>query len=264
MKFANPPLVELIAELRWALPAVPVPQQGVMVPVQVATMNAHEEFFMRFAAKVSKDGFDSFERVVPSGFPTFPYQPVYRYRYGAPDMGTALYQLGAGLYSANITPPYDNWEKFKPVVARGLEAMLNSRPAVEANSPFSVCSLRYIDAFHEDLTEGMSSHQFATEVLGFQLDPPPVVKSLVASGNVVRPTAEFLIPLGDNLSMVLKVGDGNVNGNPALIVDTAVVFAAEVDARVDAAMSVLDNAHDIIRKVFLQMTEKFHLKMRPQ
>lgn len=264
MKFANPPLVELIAELRWAMAAAPIPVQNAFGAMQLASINANEEFFMRFGAKVSVDGFDSFERVVPSGFPTFPYQPVYRYRYGAPDKGTALYQLGAGLFSANITPPYDNWEMFKPVVARGIASLLQSRPISESELPFSVCSLRYIDAFRGDLASGMSTSDFVRDVLGFSLEPPSVVKSMVSEHAEIKPTAEFVVPLGPDMVMVLKVGDGNVNGEPAIILDTIVTITREITSTVEGALEELDRAHDVIRKVFVDVTKSIALQMQPE
>ncbi len=229
----------------------------------MAAGNASDEFFMRFGAKVSLDGFDSFERVVPSGFPTFPYQPVYRYRYGRPDKGTALYQLGAGLFTANITPPYDNWEMFKPVVARGISSMLQSRPQAEAELPFSVCSLRYIDAFRGGMTGGMSTSDFAQKVLGFSLEPPPIVKGMVPANAVIKPTAEFLVPLAGDMVMVLKVGDGIVNGEAGIILDTTVTVTMQIAPTVDDALRALDRAHGVISTMFVNVTRGISAAMQP-
>ncbi len=264
MRFANPPLVELIAELRWSVAAAPMPLQGNLGLAQLPPGNASDEFFMRFGAKVAPDGFDSFERIVPSGFPTFLYQPVYRYRYGAPDKGTALYQLGSGLFTANITPPYDNWEMFKPVVAQGIEALLKSRSKVESNTPFSVCSLRYIDAFRADLTNGRTTAEFAREVLGFTIEPPPIVKQLMVNDGALKPAAEFLVPLAKDLAMILKVGDGNVNGEPAIILDTVVTLSREIEPSSAAALAAFDSAHALIRTMFVDMTKGISALMKPQ
>ncbi len=196
MRFANPPLVELIAELRWSVAAAPMPLQGNLGLAQLPPGNASDEFFMRFGAKVAPDGFDSFERIVPSGFPRVSLSAGLSVSLWCAGHGAlALYQLGSGLFTANITPPYDNWEMFKPVVAQGIEALLKSRSKAESNTPFSVCSLRYIDAFRADLTSGRTTAEFAREVLGFTIEPPPIVKRLMASDGALKPAAEFLVPL---------------------------------------------------------------------
>jgi hypothetical protein len=74
--FKNAPLVEMIAELRWGETAQPV-QQGLPIVMQGMTPEV-DQFFMRLSGEVYQHGFRRAERLVPPGFPIFPFQPVFR------------------------------------------------------------------------------------------------------------------------------------------------------------------------------------------
>ncbi len=64
--------------------------------------------------------------------------------------------------------------------------------------------------------------------------------------------------------MVLKLGEGNVNGEITLILDTTVVISLEIKSEVDEAIKALDRAHDVIRKMFMDVTKKITSKMQPE
>src|SRR5215472_6295692 len=95
-RYRYPPLVELIAELRWGSPLPAAQPQNVIV---LAT-GSHEEFFMRFGSKAGALGYGQVERLVPPGFPASSFQAIYRFRKNAPEQGTTLYQVGTGVFSA--------------------------------------------------------------------------------------------------------------------------------------------------------------------
>jgi len=103
-RFKNPPLVELIAELRWGTAGIVAGPQGAPQLV-MATGSQYEEFFMRFGSKIAALGYERIERIIPPGFPAPPFQATYRFRKKEPEQGTTLYQVGGGVFSANITPP---------------------------------------------------------------------------------------------------------------------------------------------------------------
>src|SRR5215471_16972408 len=160
-RYRNPPLVELIGELRWG-------SSGSSFPLPPGS---HEEFFMRFGSRAGAVGYERVERLVPPGFPAPPFQAVYRFRKKAPETGTTLYQVGAGVFTANITPPYESWQEFRPVVEEGVDILLETRNPSEKDTPFTSASLRYIDAFGYQLTEGRSTAAFLRDVLGFAVEP---------------------------------------------------------------------------------------------
>src|SRR5437868_4412920 len=100
--FESPPLIEIVAELRWGLPEIGLPNEPQVLQnlsFGVGPSTRLEELFMRFGAKAAAHGYTTFERIVPPGFPLLPFQPVYRYRKASEDQATTLYQLGAGVFT---------------------------------------------------------------------------------------------------------------------------------------------------------------------
>jgi uncharacterized protein (TIGR04255 family) len=170
-RYRHPPLIELIAELRWGSPLPTTqPPGGFLLGTGL-----HEEFFMRFGSRAGALGYERVERLVPPGFPAVPFQAIYRFRKKEPEEGTTVYQVGAGVFSANITPPYHSWREFRPVVEEGVRILLETRNPSEKEMPFTSASLRYIDAFGNKFTEGRSTGAFIRDVLGFVVEPPAAV-----------------------------------------------------------------------------------------
>jgi uncharacterized protein (TIGR04255 family) len=254
LSFKNPPLVELIAELRWGLPVTIPASGGSVIPLSTLNANQSEEFFMRFGSKVAAVGFSRFERVVPPGFPFMPYQPVYRYRYVSEDQGIKLYQLGAGIFSANITPPYQSWEHFKPVVAQGIEMLLDSLSEEQKSQPFVAASLRYIDAFRDDLTERRSIRDFMADVLDIKVSIPEAITRHATDPSGIEPLLQLTVPVTSGI-LNLSVAQGAFNNERAIIMDTTVSTTQEIKSDKESVMCVFDNAHDIIHDVFIRLTK---------
>ena len=120
MIFSNPPLVELVAELRWTPAGVgaPAPAAGVKL-IQFPLASEHaEQTFTNFSNQVAAQGFGNSERLVPVGFPYLPFMVVYRFRKPPAQGENFLYQIGWGVFSANALPPYRDWDSFRPIVER--------------------------------------------------------------------------------------------------------------------------------------------------
>jgi hypothetical protein len=79
-RFKNPPLVELVAELRWSKGGLMNSPEGAGQTLFMLPAGQYEEFFMRFGSKIGSLGYDRLERIVPSGFPAPPIQVTYRFR----------------------------------------------------------------------------------------------------------------------------------------------------------------------------------------
>ena|SRR5271165_875131 len=265
ISFENPPLVELIAELRWGIPSIlPASQQsvGFVLPIPTVPSSRLEEFFMRFGSRIAADGFGRFERVVPPGFPLLPFQPVYRFRKVGEEAGTTLYQLGSGLFSANITPPYQSWTSFEPIVTRGVELLLECRDENEKHAPFHTASVRYINAFSAALTEGRSIGAFMSEILGIEIRLPEILTKQLAADSEVTPVLQLTIPAIGDRRMALNIAEGLVNNEPAIIMDTTVSSTRETPPLKDGAIKVLNAAHDLIHQTFIELTEKLHSLMK--
>ena len=272
--FKNAPLVEIIAELRW-LPPYLVPQGGqlegvppqVMMPIPMFNANKAEEFYMRFGGVAYQAGFQRSERLVPPGFPVQLGQAIYRYKPAetAPNdlMRSALFQVGPGVFSANAIPPYKSWTEFAPIVARGVEALLNSRDDSEKDLPFSGVSLRYIDAFGPGLRTTRSPGQFIKEVLGFVMTLPGPVAEHAEDIESVTSQHQFIIPVQGGMTMSLAVNEGLFNGEPAVILDTTVSVSGDVGCTVNYVMSALNAAREIIHSMFVGVTKNIQAEMIP-
>src|SRR5258708_31073490 len=175
--FARAPLVEIIAELRWVPPQTTIPSQQQPLAFQIPFLGGtkQDEFFMRLGAELHQYEFQVVERLVPPGFLTLLYQPIYRYK-KATEESSVLYQAGAGLFSAHGVPPYRSWDKFVPFVERGIGAMIATRDSAEKDVHFASVSLRYIDAFTKELTQGRKGAAFMAEVLGLSISLPIALK----------------------------------------------------------------------------------------
>lgn len=263
LSFKNPPLVELIAELRWGFP-IPTQVTGVgAILISTLSANQYEEFFMRFGSKVAAAGFSRFERIVPPGFPFLPYQPVYRYRYVSEDQGVKLYQLGSGIFSANITPPYQSWEHFKPVVAQGVEMLLESLSDEQKNQPFVAASLRYIDAFKDDLTQERSIRDFMADVLDIKVSLPEAITRHAPASSSIEPLLQLTIPVSSGF-LNLTVANGAFNNERAIIMDTTVSTTQGLQPTKEEIMSVFDNAHHLIHELFIGLTKPLEELMKPE
>jgi uncharacterized protein (TIGR04255 family) len=250
--------VELIAELRWGSGGVlPAGQPQGAGPILLALSGQHEEFFMRFGSGAGAIGYNLVERVIPHGLPALPFQQViYRFRRKDQEQGTSVYQVGDGLFSANITPPYRYWEDFKPVLEKGVELLLETRHPSEKEMPFTTARVRYINAFGSRFTEGRSTAAFLREVLGFGVELPTPVRDEIAPDKEAKPALQLIIPLKTGLEMNLTLTEGLVSGQQAVVMDLTVSNEAQTQPTKTNVMAVFETAHEVAHRVFVGTTKK--------
>lgn len=258
-RFNNAPLVELVSELRWggiALGASDVSQ------AMISPAGQHEEFFMRFGSKVGALGYERIERLVPPGFLVPQFQPTYRFRKRGPEQGTTVYQVGSGVFTANITPPYHSWKQFRPVVEHGVECLLETRNDAERQTEFSQV-LRYINAFGRKFTRTRSAARFVEEVLGFTVNLPKAVRFEIEGGADPKILLQLSIPLRSDRQLNAFLAEGITGGEQALIMDLSIVTQNSIVANRDSVMAAFDLAHDIIHRVFIGLTQEISEEMEP-
>lgn len=264
MIFSNPPLVELIAELRWGpwpmTPPLPAAGAGV---IQFPLASGYvEETFTNFSNHVAAKGFGISERLVPVGFPYFPFSVAYRFRKPPAQGENFLYQIGPGVFSANALPPYRDWESFRPVVQEGVQALLESRHTSEA-SDFTMVILRYIDLFSEEFTDGKQSFRFLNDILGIKLELPNTLSEQAEDVEKLQSGLQLSIPLKTGLSMNLNFQQGNASGKNGIVMTTEVLTSLPTAPNLPAVMETLEKAHSSIRMAFLGLTEKLRARMKP-
>ena len=262
LSFRDAPLVELVAELRWGPLPVQWPVPGPAAPPPfIEAMPYLEQFFMHMGAEVYQHGFRRAERLIPEGFPTLPFTPVYRYRRESPDNSSVFYQVGSGVFAANALPPYQSWDTFEPHVRIGLQSLLNARANSEKALPFGQLTLRYVNLFGPDLTGDRNAWEFLRDVLGFKLELPPVLSGKVAAGSHVKPHIQLSIPLSD-LTLAISVGEVVTRDGPRYLMDN-VVSAENIPPDLEVLMARFQAARSVIHDVFFKLTAPIHTLMSP-
>lgn len=254
--FLNAPLVEIVAELRWPAPHLSAKDtSGNAIEVPLVDASAIQPFFLRISGAVAKHGFDRPESLMPQGV-VFPHQMIYRYRRS--DDEPVLVQVGPGQFSINALSPYKSWDQFRPWLEKGIEALLESMDV----APRFTASLRYIDAFRHDLTDGREALAFLTEMLGFQLSLPPSLADKQGNGQPARAALQVIVP-SDGMQLAVSASDGKFGGDDAVLMDTTVQVDGELAASKDAILPALDKARGLIHGTFVALTGSIRDRMQP-
>lgn len=259
LTFENPPLLEIIAELRWA---APLAAQGIPLPVMPEQGAPYDGAFMSFAAKVGALGYERVERLVPYGFPLMPHEPTVRLRPKAGVQDSTLFQIGPNMFSANATPPYKSWDEFSPKVKQGVNALFESRIEKDISSPVFV-SLRYIDAFRDDLTKGKPSIDFLSEALGIRLEINDAISGQCVADKKITPSLQLVVPISFG-TMTVSFAEGQVDQSAAIIMDTTVALKNPIEPNVELVMNGFGQARQVIHDVFVKLTKNIDHLMKPR
>jgi uncharacterized protein (TIGR04255 family) len=265
--FAKPPLVEIIAELRWipqgsTVLEPPVPQQPALPPLFFGGTK-QEEFYMRVGGELYKSNFNRSERLIPAGIPFVLHQPVYRFRSEVKDKVSVLYQVGYGVFSVHGIPPYHSWSTFLAFVRDGIQVLLESRPEADSRQPFSQLILRYIDFFGEEMRQGRDISRFMSEVFGISTQLPAALTKPATSKEPKSLLTRVVLPIEIG-ELTVSVADGKFNNQDGILLDSTASCAAETAAELDTVMNVFGAAYELIHNMFLELTEPIHELMQPQ
>jgi len=263
LTFARAPLVEIVVELRWISAKVIVGEQTLTptVPIPFMQSSKLDEFFMRVGIQLHQHGYTVVERLMPPGF-AISQQPVYRYRKGI-DPSPVLFQAGDGIFSIHAVPPYHSWEQFQPLVEQGINALLVARDDSQKNLPFARVSLRYIDAFGEELRGGLSAADFISKILGISISMPRALGELLKDGSSPDYGLQVGIPSAGGTVLNLNIAEASVNGKPAVLMDTTYACTQETAPEFVKIRDVLIDGYATIHKLFLELTRPIHELMQP-
>lgn len=263
--FDNAPLIEVIAEIRWGA-ATPFPPQVMLnqQPQHFAfnlEASQSEEFFMNFGAECGSRGLQRAERIIPPGFPVIPGQVVYRFRSNDRSQQNLL-QVGQGVFTANAVAPYQSWESFNEFMEKGLDALISARPGHEAATDFLSVSLRFVNGFGEDYFENSTKIDFLKS-LGFQVQVPTALSEITKESNDAFFNVNYSSSLGDGSKVQVNIIEGLKDGSPIQIIELGCTHSNIAPVK-DQLMQVLNSSHDVIEKIFLNMTENVADKMKPR
>ena len=151
------PLVEVIAEIHWRLKNLGTAPDAKIDPYY----DLFKDNFLIYAGEI---GLKHRQELVPDIVPIelLPHQPRLRLRSGAGLWPLA--QVGPGILTANIVPPYDGWSAFSPFLYKLVNGLFDSYPIFEKTLHIDKLHLRYIDGF--DKSFGFDQYSdFAEEML---------------------------------------------------------------------------------------------------
>lgn len=239
----NAPLIEIVAEVRWA--------DGISTRPPSFVFGADESLYVRLGILLGKNGYDRLERVQPEGVPSQPGTVVYRYR-RADEVQNTLYQAGVGVFTANGLPPYNAWDEFHPVVRQGIEALWESKAFENGNIPVEL-TLRYLDAFTPDHLGEMTQTQFIDEIVGIKYQAADVISKMAHGTQLesLRFNAVHSAPSGEKL--VLEVGQGVKDGQAVLVVNTVAFSQEFLPESPDAMLANLDRLQELLHELFFEM-----------
>jgi uncharacterized protein (TIGR04255 family) len=138
--YQNAPLIEVITELHWSLqPLIAIPNAA--IDPHFAILSS------KFTELARETGFVHVERLLPEQIPLemMPHRAVFRFRRAAETW--PLFQVGPGVFTANIVPPYQGWGDFRQSISSGLDLLLASYPLRPSYFRIEKLELRYIDGF---------------------------------------------------------------------------------------------------------------------
>lgn len=246
--YAKPPMIEVIAEVRWrltSLAAIPGAQLDPYFPATRVAMT-----------KLAADrGYGSIETLIPDSVPLelLGYQVVSRYR-TAP--GTwPLFQIGPGVFSCNAVPPYQGWREFRGHLMSALEVLFAAFPSSDKLFQYESASLRYLNAFTDEFG-GTEALTFLRDGLGTEvtIKAPEFAGIIPATPHRVALDLEYgLATKGDVLQ--LKAFPGQKDGREATLVELGTVGRdIQCEASADSLLEWFDSAHIVLSNVFEALT----------
>ena len=260
--YENPPLIEVIVEVRWSL-----------VPISVLKGAALDPFFNSSSEKFSESmremGFGVIEHLVPSEFPIemMAGKPFVRYRPNNEEW--PLYQLGPGLFTCNIVPPYQGWSEFKSTLHAGVKALFDAFPFGASNIPSIVeLELRYIDGF--DYEDGFDGYTDLVENgLGVSVDFPKGLGDLSKDEQVKLSSLEFALPANspDGAVLSTRIAPGKNGEKKVAVAEFRVSQSGEdLPNTMDEIIDWFDHSHQTLNLAFEgsitdKLREKFGKKI---
>ena len=241
--YENAPLIEVIAEVHWALKALQTAPSSRIDPY-------YDLFREQFLHYVSERGLINQQELVPSIVPPelFPNQPQLRIRKRTGRWPLA--QVGPGILTANIVPPYNGWREFSPFVGMLIDGLFQSYPMATKTLRVEKLHLRYINGFGQNFGYGHYA-EFAQSMLGIQAPLPQEFeqsRTLDSTRSNYLLEYRFLNTEPRNSIGLVRVAPGTVNGASALVMELHCEskFEQGKSTGVEQVKSWFEGAHDCI------------------
>lgn len=142
LRLKNPPLIEVILEVRWELKE----------STPIGKRDPHYQFLLGVFHEKTKEEYPYHEELPTSRVPDEVTGGVVKHRFRTGENDWPLIQIGPGVMTVNETKKYDTFDSFNPRALAAVEFLFESYPnSAELN--IIDLQLRYINAYEFDYTE---------------------------------------------------------------------------------------------------------------
>ena len=190
-----------------------------------AAIDPHISVFAEeFKKEAHSEGFTHVDRVVPEQVPheLLAHKVILRFR-KRPEQWPVL-QIGPGVLTANIVPPYRGWKGFAPFADTALKLLWKSYPLPDRYLTITRIHLNYINGFTRK--HGLTSiPSFVRDHLRLAPQLQPALLDLTDQKDEARysGTIELFTRKPAGALLVLNYNPGKVFDEPALILQNQVV-----------------------------------------
>jgi len=243
--YTKAPLIEVILELHWSLKS--------LGSAPNAAIDPYYDLFRETFLEKSKNDLPFVEELVPSEVPIefISDQPHLRLRPN--QSGWPLIQIGPGIMTVNIVPPYNGWSEFRRFISTALDLLFSSYPVAEKTLAPNRVHLRYIDALGEQY--GMDRY---TDFVSSHLCAPMPVSPEILDGVVADPKtityaidSRFKVKSPEDSTARIRISPGKTRGRDAVILE----FHCDAGLKggfqsKDVLMAWYDQAHEMLHTLF--------------
>jgi uncharacterized protein (TIGR04255 family) len=252
--YQNAPLVEVIAEFRWDIQRIE--------SLPTAAIDPHFPIFeAAISSRLSGEGFGTIESLAPPNVPIELLANRVLRRFRPQPNQWPVFQIGPGLFTVNMTPPYGGWARFRTLLAQGLNSLLASYPMPDVYLHFRQFELKYIDAF-TDRHGFRDMRSFLSDYMTVNITAPPDLWAQASDDGPVLIASEISLPLKtpNGSRGIIRLGSGQANNQDAVVLELAVQRIGSLPDRM-AILDWMDGAHSTVRSWFQLLTNQRMKKM---
>jgi uncharacterized protein (TIGR04255 family) len=253
-RFEKPPLIEVIVELHWALAPVAVAPPG-------GGLDPHFAVYEREMTKMlAEAGYAVREELISSTVPLefVGHGAIRRYRRGA--AAWPVVQVGPGVMTVNIVPPYEGWASFRAIAASAIDMLFRSYPLPNEYLKLQLLQLRYIDAFGADHGFDGNPIRFIRDRSNIHLALPDTVLESAVDKDKVTFAGEWRVPVRAPAGSIgsIRMAPGTVTDRDCMVVEFSVSETPNPPRffRQDELVLWFDQAHSICRQWFISFPSK--------
>lgn len=211
--YKKAPLIEVIVEIHWALkPLGSAPN---------AAIDPYYDLFREAFLENCKAELPIVEQLVPAEIPAefVSDQPHLRLR--PEKAGWPLVQIGPGVMTINIVPPYAGWAEFKRFIERAFDLLYRSYPMAKKTLQPLRAHLRYIDVFDAKYGLDGFSNFVDTHLGAAKPIRPEVVEELAENPKEITYTTDsrFAVKSPVGSTARVRIVPGQSGGRDAVVLE---------------------------------------------